>query len=252
MMSTNGGATFPVTLASSYNFTSLDCSSDGVHVLAAIGGGGVQVWSNSVPFGALVGAFNWTAVASSANGFKMAAAYTGGSIYTSTNAGVTWNSTGSPSYNWTALVASADGAKLVGTANGGIYTSNFGANWNPNTAPVANYTCLAGSADCSRLVAGVSNGMLYASANFGATWTTLTTTNQQWTGVAMSADGSKFAGTCGYVGGSGGGIFYSGVNPQTSPTTNSIVGSLGSAVELQYIGNNQFMPVSSVGTIWAN
>jgi hypothetical protein len=183
----------------------------------------------------------------------MAAAYAGGPIYTSTNAGVTWNSTGSPSYNWTALVASADGAKLVGAANGGIYTStNFGANWNPNTAPIANYTCLAGSADCSRLVAGVSNGMLYASANFGASWTTLTTTNQQWTGVAMSADGSKFAGTCGYVAGSGGGIFYSGVNPQTSPTTNSIVGSLGSAVELQYIGNNQFMPVSSVGTIWAN
>ena len=35
-------------------------------------------------------------------------------------------------------------------------------------------------------------------------------------------------------------------------TTNGISGSQGSAVELQYLGNGQFMPVSSTGVIWAN
>jgi hypothetical protein len=35
-------------------------------------------------------------------------------------------------------------------------------------------------------------------------------------------------------------------------TTNSIVGSQGSAVELQYLGNGRFMPVSSAGSLWAN
>jgi hypothetical protein len=35
-------------------------------------------------------------------------------------------------------------------------------------------------------------------------------------------------------------------------TSGYIIGGQGSAVELQYIGNNQFMPVSSAGNIWAN
>jgi len=34
-------------------------------------------------------------------------------------------------------------------------------------------------------------------------------------------------------------------------TNGYISGGQGTAVELQYIGNNQFMPVSSAGTIWA-
>jgi hypothetical protein len=35
-------------------------------------------------------------------------------------------------------------------------------------------------------------------------------------------------------------------------TNGYITGGQGTAVELQYIGNNQFMPVSSAGTIWAH
>jgi hypothetical protein len=69
----------------------------------------------------------------------------------------------------------------------------------------------------------------------------------------MSADGSHFAGAASKNGGLTNGIFYSSVSPQPGTvTTNSIVGSKGAAVELQYLGNNQFMPVSSAGNIWAN
>ncbi|MEI6198250.1 MAG: hypothetical protein WCS42_28365, partial [Verrucomicrobiota bacterium] len=53
----------------------------------------------------------------------------------------------------------------------------------------------------------------------------------------------------------GGGIYFSQAALQTSTTagTNGVLsGVQGSAVELQYIGNNQFMPVSSAGLIWAN
>ncbi|MEI9863327.1 MAG: hypothetical protein WDN00_01970 [Limisphaerales bacterium] len=72
----------------------------------------------------------------------------------------------------------------------------------------------------------------------------------------MSPDGSKFAATVTLVGGTLGGVYDCDVsvlpNTATTTSTGSIVGSQGSAVELQYIGNNQFMPVSSTGIIWAN
>ena len=69
----------------------------------------------------------------------------------------------------------------------------------------------------------------------------------------MSEDGSKFATAVSTASGVSGGIFNYGVSvlPDTV-CTNSIAGSQSSAVELQYIGNGKFMPVSSTGTIWAN
>lgn len=70
----------------------------------------------------------------------------------------------------------------------------------------------------------------------------------------MSADGTKIAATTATVGGATGGIYYSStsVQPTTIGTYSAIYGSQGSAVELQYIGNNQFMPVGSTGVLWAN
>jgi hypothetical protein len=102
-------------------------------------------------------------------------------------------------------------------------------------------------------MAGVSNGLLYASANRGATWTTLTATNQYWSGAWMAADGSKFAASTSTYGSIYGGIYYFSTAPQPNTvTTTTLCGSQGSAVELQYIGNNQFIPVSSSGLLWAN
>ena len=153
----------------------------------------------------------------------------------------------------TGLVISADGTKLVACVSpGGIYTSaNSGATWGNSTAPWINWNCLAASADCTRLAAGISNGVIYISANFGASWSALTgSSNTVWSALATSADGSKLAGG---VNATSGGIYYSTAGTQSTTSTNGfLTGSQGSAVELQYIGNNQFMPVSSVGTIWAN
>jgi hypothetical protein len=154
----------------------------------------------------------------------------------------------------TALVCSTDGTKLAACASPGrIYTSsNSGVSWNTNNVPLTDWSCLAASADCTRLVAGVSNGVIYASPDFGTTWSALAgSTNQVWSALASSADGSKLAGASNP--GTGGNIYYSSVSAQFTTSTNSfITGSQGSAVELQYIGNNQFMPVSSVGAPWAN
>ena len=101
-----------------------------------------------------------------------------------------------------------------------------------------------------------SNNFLYASSNLGATWTQLTTTAQVWAGAWMSSDGSKFAAAIAKSGGVNGSIVYCGVHalPNTASTTStgSICGSQGSAVELQYVGGGQFMPVSSTGLLWAN
>ena len=109
------------------------------------------------------------------------------------------------------------------------------------------------SSDCTRLVAGVSNGLLYGSANVGVTWTSITTTNQSLSGAWMSGGGSTFATAVSTAGSITGGIFNYAVSVLPNVvSTNSIVGSQGSAVELQFIGNGQFMPVSSAGTLWAN
>jgi len=156
----------------------------------------------------------------------------------------------------TDIACSGNGTYLAELSGGAILLStNGGANFNISVSgPTSGLSCLAVSSDCTKLVAGKSGGLLYASANAGVTWTTLTTTNQTWTGAWMSPDGSKFAATAGNSGSVVGGIFYDSVSvqPSTISTNSTIGGSQGSAVELQYIGNSTFMPISSAGTLWAN
>jgi hypothetical protein len=243
--STDGGQTW-TPIATSANWTAIACSANGGYVIAGASSGNLVLTSGTSPASG-----SWTTVACSSNGTNLAAAI-GTTVYTSINGGASWTHN-SLAGSCSALVAASTGLKLVAAYNGGIATStNFGGNWTISSAGSKTWNCLAGSSDCTRLVAGVSGGSFYASANFGATWTPLTSTNQFWSGAAMSADGTKFAGSVQTVGSVNGGIFYSATSTQTTSTTNSIVGSQGSAVELQYIGNGQFMPVSSSGLLWAN
>ena len=136
---------------------------------------------------------------------------------------------------------------------GRIYTSsNGGASWAVTSATANDWSCLTLSADGNRILAGARNSVLYGSANFGATWTPLSTTNALWSCVASSSDGSKVAAG---INASAGQIYYSSIAPQftTSSVSNAAIGGgQGTAVELQYIGNNQFMPVSSSGSLWSN
>jgi hypothetical protein len=247
LMSSNGGLTWStISDNSNRNWTAIACTADGSKFFAAVSGGLIYQWSAGSLAVYNATSANWSAVACSSDATVVAAAH-GNSILTTRGSATI-------SGNCSALVISADGSKIAAAYNGGIVASaNSGTNWTVTSAPAANWSCLAGSSDCTRLVAGVSNGLFYASANFGTTWTPISTVSQIWSGVDISSDGSKFAATVRNSGGVLGGIYYASTSTLPNTTaTNTICGSQGSAVELQYIGNNQFMPVSSSGILWAN
>jgi len=191
----------------------------------------------------------------------------GGVVKKSTDSGATWSSTTASTaagafVGCTAdggtffinnITCSGNGTNLARLISGGISVStNAGSTW-VNIPSLGGVSCLAASSDCSRLVVGTTGGSLYASSDLGAVWTAVTATAQTWSGVWMSPDGLKFAAT---VSGStpGGGVYNFGVSvlPNVTGPGGTLSGSQGSAVELQYLGNGQFMPVSSVGTLWVN
>lgn len=247
---------------------SIASSADGSHLVAVVNGGGIYTsanagtnWSynSSSPNDK---AHAWNSVTTSSDGSRCAAVIDGGYIYTSSNYGVNWTKSGAPSDNWVAITSSSDGSQLAAVTSGNsghIYTSSdYGANWSLQTdAPTTNWSSIASSADGTRLIAAVDGGGIYLSANLASSWIKLPVDNQNWKGIACSADCTKMAAV--YTApGSSGGIYYGQAYFQattattTSGTAGSIGGSQGSSVELQYIGNNKFMPVSSAGTIWAN
>jgi hypothetical protein len=245
------------------NWISVACSSDGVKLVAAINDGGIYTSTNSgatwsLQTTGLPSNPNWYCVASSANGSNLVALINGGGIYASANAGANWaqQTAGLPggSSTWVSVASSADGSKLAAAAiSAGIYTSvNSGANWSQQTNGVpgaTNWASIASSSDGSKLAAAVHGGGIYLSSNFGLTWAQAGAASNNWYSLASSGDGSKLAATI-----YGGGIYTSQTALQSASTTGTngyISGPQGSAVELQYIGNGQFMPVSSAGTIWA-
>jgi len=260
------------TLPSGLDYHGVAASGDGVRMYGAgvSGFNGILYSSDSgqnwSPAGSLSG--SWNSVACSQNGLIVYAQPTSGVIQKSTNGGLTWAVT-TTGTTGSAISCTADGSMLltgnvfcsgngtyrVKAGNGSISNSiNSGSTWTHLTAPAAGVSCVAASSDCTRLVAAVTNGLLYASSNMGVSWTALSATNQAWSGVWMSPDGSKIAATVSTTGGTiTGSIYYCNVIPEPNTTSaNGIVGSQGSAVELQYIGGNQFIPVGSSGLLWAN
>ena len=262
---------FSPMLPSGGDYRGVAASVDGTRVYAVGNFNGVLASSDSGRTYGLVGNISgfYQSVACSADGTVVyVAPNPSGSIQKSINSGASWSASGA---SGATVACTADGSILfpgnniacsgkgtyLGKVSGGVITisTNGGSTFNVTvTAPAAGVTCLGVSSDCTRLVAGVSSGLLYASSNLGATWTPITTTNQAWSGAWISLDGSKFAGAVSTVGSFTGGIYTYNVSPQanTVSTNSAISGSQGSAVELQYVGSGQFMPVSSAGTIWAN
>jgi len=84
----------------------------------------------------------WSSVACSADGTHQVAAIGGlfggpisGSIYLSADSGATWSATGAPTNCWASVASSADGCRLVAAVNGGgIYT------WQATPTPALNIT----------------------------------------------------------------------------------------------------------------
>ena len=267
-VSSNSGGSWVNTAPGSANWFAIASSTDGtklVTVISNANSGAIYVSTNSGQSGtwveqnAPIG--TWNSVASSADGSKLVATIFGGGIYT--NSGTTWKITTAGTKNWASVASSADGSKLAAAVNaGGIYTStDSGRTWLQSSAPTKNWTCVTMSSDGSKLAATVFGGGIYFSANYGVAWTQQTNAPSvaNWQAIVASADGSRLAAGINNntttpplppVG-----IYVSQASAQTSSLTGTngyISGVQGTAVELQYIGNGKFMPVSSVGTIWAN
>jgi hypothetical protein len=238
----------------SANWTSVATSLDGTRIIAGSSSAGVYTSTDS---GAswvqrINVAASWNGVATSANGLNMVAVGGGQSIWISTNAGTNWvqRETGRA---WTCVTSSADAGVLVAGASGGLlYTStDFGASWMPNTVTM-NWAGLACSADGQRIIAtGTSSGTgggVYISQDTGLTWQLRGNlpTNPSYTGAASSSDGSTLAATA-----LANGIFVSSKASTTIGVAGQLIGARLAAVELQYVGNGVFIPLSSAGAIRA-
>jgi hypothetical protein len=260
-ISTNSGSTWPTSSSFSTNWSCVASSASGNNLVAASYGGQIYTFATGgawTPSATQPSSGKWTSIASSASGNNLVAADSGTGIYTSSNGGGTWNLKFSSAASLVSVASSEDGTKLVAVANGGgIYTStNSGANWTQQTgAPTANWSGVAASSDGSKLAATINGGVIYTSGNWGVTWQTNNVPVNSWSCVVSSSSGTTLAAGINNATTSGG-IYTSEASSQTISTTAGtsgfINGSQGSAVELQYIGNNEFMPVSFSGTIWAH
>ncbi len=145
------------------------------------------------------------------------------------------------------LVSSADGTKLVAASYGGqIYTStDSGANWTAGIT--AAWSSLASSADGTKLAATTVFGQVCTSVDSGSTWGDWTTlvggdVYKGLLSVASSAAGDRLVVTVSNR------PIYTWNDTAQEPAGN-LSGAQFSAIELQYVGGDTFMQLSSTGTI---
>jgi photosystem II stability/assembly factor-like uncharacterized protein len=249
--STDGGATWtPRMTGTNRNWQAVASSADGTRLLAAEAGGYLYTSTNAgVNWTARLTDTNrtWWAVASSANGTNLVAVvggYSLGQVYVSANAGVSWTARGPDVKPWSGLASSADGSKLVGvTWPGQIWTSaDYGVTWTARESE-RNWSSVASSTDGSKLIAAVfSLGRIYTSTDYGVTWKEQES-DRSWRSVASSADGGTLVAV------ENEGYIYVTVSATTTGTGGALVGDQGAAVELQHIGNGQFIPLSHEGAL---
>jgi hypothetical protein len=239
-------------------WVSVASSADGSRLVAAVSSG--QLYT-SVNYGTNWTARDstriWTAVASSADGKKLVATVPNSNLYTSTDFGTNWTAqAGSGSLYWQTVASSADGTRLVAAVgnngqSGSIYTSaDSGVTWTANNMVSAQWSSVASSADGSHLAAVynvISAGYIYTSSDSGATWSQRTSApSLDWSGVAMSADGSQIVAVP-----TGGYIYISSLASTSAGTNGYVRGAQHTAIELEYVGNGVFLPLSHEGTIRA-
>lgn len=167
-------------------------------------------------------------------------------IYTSANSGATWTTnTSLGTVPWQSIASSADGVHLVAAAyNGYIYTSgDSGANWTQRATSQPWYS-VCSSASGTALIAVVDGGLVYSSFDGGQTWTARTSTlgSQPWYAAAISGDGTRAVAAI-----NGGQIYYS-LSATTVGTGGYLTGNQYSAIELQYVGGGQWMPLGFTGS----
>ncbi len=251
--SSDSGANWTPRFAdSNKNWHSVASSADGTKLVAADNtnvytstDGGV-IWTPRRATGGHIGY-----VASSADGTKLIFSENLGHVYTSIDSGATWTDRLSSSPNqWSSVASSADGSKLVTTDNPGRVwvSSDSGTTWTPITLGAAGtntkWTRASMSSDGSRIAvtAGDPSGLVAISYDGGTSWT-LTGVGTAWTAVAVAGNGSRIAAAA--FDNSANKLYTGPVATQTIVDT--ITGVKDSAVELVYIGSNQFVMVSSNG-----
>lgn len=257
--STNSGSTWTPSSSVSATWNGVASSASGNNFVA-VGTSGIYTnlgssWLQSFT----VSGNGWSAVDASPNFTYLIAADSGTGIYTSTNSAKTWTKVNSSTFAWHSVAISTDGTRLIAAVNGGgIYVStNSGASWGELTSipTSASWAGIAASADCSKVAAAVSSGDIYITVNGGVTWQTNTTV-ATWSCLTSSFSGETFAAGINNNSSGVNGIYTLDAASQTTTTTTGTSGYISgpqcSSVELQCIGNNQFMPVNSSGVIWAN
>jgi hypothetical protein len=244
-LSSNSGVTW-TPISADYNWASVAASADGTKLAAVVNGGSIYTSVNSGTNWKLTTSpvYTWISIASSADGSKLVAGASGVGIFTSADSGTNWTSTPAPASNWRSVASSADGTRLAaGAYGGGIYTStNSGAVWTQTSAPIQGWFSIASSADGTKLGAAVDGGGIYTSTDSGATWTQTSAPTNYWDCVASSADGTKLM-----AGVYWGGIYTAQATIQTTTTpgtTGHLAGGQNTAIELQYVGNGLFLPLS--------
>lgn len=193
----------------------------------------------------------WAGFASSADGTKLIASTatpSGGLLFRSTDSGATWTQltvTGS----FISVASSADGTKLVavGDSTRIFVSSDSGATWTPREN-VRLWTAVSSSADGTRLAAVADGGQIYLSIDSGSNWVAVESV-RSWSAVAISGDGTRVVAAVW-----GGQIYTFDIPPNLGQTTTVgtagyLVGPQFSSIELQYVGNGKFLPLSHSGTI---
>lgn len=236
------------------NWYSVASSSDGTRLVAA---------DNRNVYTSTDSGVNWTArmspntiarVASSADGTRLVAAVLNGHVYTSTNSGLLWTDRLSSTFNqWQSVASSSDGSKIVAVESPGRIwvSSNFGVTWTSTTlGPSGINTSWSGasiSSDGTRIavsaggtLGGSPVGLAAISYDGGGNWTP-TGVGTVWLAIAVAGNGNRLSAS----------TYDNNFNQlYTGPLTttaivDTITGIKDSAVELVYIGNNQFAMVSS-------
>jgi photosystem II stability/assembly factor-like uncharacterized protein len=175
-----------------------------------------------------------------------------GHPYTSTDSGVTWVQQDNNNRYWTSVASSADGNRLVATPAGGqiFFSNDAGTNWVMMSSFLDSlqWTSIASSADGSRLAVVNSPGNIYDSTDSGLLWVQCALLpSLYWTSIASSADGSKLVAVA-----NGGQIYTSSHGTTTPGALGYLSGTQQTAIELQYVGNGQFLPLSHIGAIVAH
>ncbi|HVM46426.1 MAG TPA: hypothetical protein VMU04_00290 [Candidatus Acidoferrum sp.] len=251
-LSTDFGTNFTEVFTNSLIWSGMTCSSDASHFAAVANTGGIYA---SLSYGsnwfqsATAPVTNWTGLASSTDGSHLVAVALGGAIYLSSDFGSNWTpSAGAPTNSWTAAASSADGSRLLAAGGAQVYVSNdSGATWLLAGAPSNGWLSAASSADGTHLAVGSDQGQgLWLSTDAGATWGRAATpylTSTIWRATACSAAGTFVAGEY-----SRGGVYVL-KSTTTAGPAGYLSGGADSAVELEYVGGGQFLPLSHEGTL---